>query len=160
MFTSKYINEWAYLGIRKCPACENHCDFWIGEYIKRIRVLWIPLFATTRHRISICGICDEVWKLDMATQNELLRESIDVPPQEIVWDLWHVIEAGVAAQAEQMLPGDAGEALELSPHSISAEIRRLKDDYPSRYVDYVGQRFMLWLRDSSEVILKRSPENL
>lgn len=152
MLTDKII-EWAYLGIRKCPSCENHCDFWIGEYVKYFSLIRIPLITTRRQCVSICGICEDVWQLDSKTQNQLLRESIDVPPHDKVWELWCVLEANLTAEACAHESANASPTV--TPTMVTDEIRRMKEIYTPRYVDYVGNRFKIWLRDTSETSFHR-----
>jgi tetratricopeptide (TPR) repeat protein len=139
----------AYLGIRKCPNCRN-CDHWqLYEVQKKVTAFFIPVAKWGSKYYMVCNVCQASYEIDAAQKEQLLRESLEIPPLETVVACWEALDNTVLQAAEG--PGDdPAKLLEDADNALLMAAEQLENHYPKPHVEYVCAVYAASLLDDDK----------
>ena len=118
----------AYLGISKCPNCRNYDHWQLYEVQKKVTAFFVPLAKWGAKYYMVCNVCDASYEMDAAQKEQLLKESLEIPPLETVMALWQALDDTVAQAV------NAGEDLTAE---VEKAVAKLEVKYPKGHVEYV-----------------------
>ena len=132
----KDANVIAYIGIRKCPNCRNYDHWHLYEVKKKITAFFVPIAKWGSKYYMVCNICQASYEIDAAQKEQLLKESLEIPPMETIMACWQAIDNAVLAAAENA-GDDAERILVDGVTAIQQATAKLENTYPKAHVEYV-----------------------
>ena len=136
----------AYLGIRKCPNCRNYDHWQLYEVQKKVTAFFVPIAKWGAKYYMVCNVCEGSYEIEAAQKEQLLKESLEIPPVATVMACWEALDNAVVKATE----GDGDDAAKLMEHADAALVQaaeQLDNRYPKSHVEYVCVVYAEWLLD-------------
>lgn len=136
----------AYLGLRKCPNCRNYDHWQLHEVQKKVTAFFVPVAKWGAKYYMVCNVCQASYEMDSAQKQQLLKESLEIPPVETVMACWESLERAILKVTEGA-DGNAAELMKAADAALLHAATQLEDKYPKHHVEYVCAVYAAFLQD-------------
>lgn len=139
----------AYLGLRKCPNCRN-VDHWrLYEMVKKVTAFFVPVAKWGSKYYAVCNVCGVSYEMDAAQKQQLLQESLQIPPMETIMACWEALDNAVV-QAAQGAGDDDAKMWKDADAALQQVAGQLEKRFPKPHVDYVCAAYATWMQDEDQ----------
>ena len=138
----KKAKQLAYLGVKKCPHCNNYCHFYVIEMADKPSLFFVPVAKLNKKHYAICSLCEICWEVDEGEElNKLLTASVRVPTEENYRYIWRVFEEFIT-RADEL----ASDGITLE-EGLNGAIVELNKTYSKSDVEHVYSTFLTAVTD-------------
>ena len=103
----KYIDMDCYAATQPCPKCGRVSDFYVGRYIQKTHLMFVPIVIRTKARVLYCDSCKAGAELSRQEYKAALKahdENIEAVPQRVRYINYSPSVTGTAWRFVALIP--------------------------------------------------------
>jgi len=139
----KGAKKLADIGFNKCPNCKNYSWFYLCELSSKVKVYFVPVAKFNKKYYMVCSVCSAGLELTSKEKDEILRESVEFPSQELSIEIWNKLDDMFSKLSEAMETDKSLDAEEFIERATS----ELREQYDEKYFDVVAQTYLQYIND-------------
>src|SRR5437868_1491094 len=122
----KDLKELAYAGIEKCARCKNWGHFSVCEHSSHASLYFIKVARWGHRCVLVCKTCSHGWEIDAGKREQLLRDTIRLPSEELCNLLWTRFDRAAALTFDQEKDRGLDAAVAAAWQALAATAENLK----------------------------------
>lgn len=131
------------LGIMKCSNCSNYAPFVLITTKRKATLYFIPVAKWDKKYYMMCGVCEAGLEMDEEKAQELIREVISYPSNDLALEIFSKMEDKISSSIEKLLESETNTGEEFVKTFTDKVIENAKaDGYQEKDINCVISVFM------------------